>query len=92
MLSWRRLTCQSPLLIAGYVLILVTKVFLQFSLEPCPRCITSFMNEDHEAYPSRLEVDMDSNMLGSVKPYRRQVRSPFSLLSVRLLTLRLPRW
>lgn len=50
------------------------------------------MNEDHEAYPSRLEVDMDSNMLGSVKPYRRQVRSPFSLLSVRLLTLRLPRW
>lgn len=31
-------------------------------------CIT-----DHEAYPRRFEVDMDTQMLGSVKPYNRQV-------------------
>ncbi|KAF9057363.1 Sucrase/ferredoxin-like-domain-containing protein [Panaeolus papilionaceus] len=31
-------------------------------------CIT-----DHEAYPRRFDVDMDTQMLGSVKPYNRQI-------------------
>lgn len=29
----------------------------------------------HEAYPRRFDIDMDTNMLGSVKPYHRQVRT-----------------
>ncbi|PPQ74734.1 hypothetical protein CVT24_003862 [Panaeolus cyanescens] len=28
---------------------------------------------DHEAYPRRFDVDMDTQMLGSVKPYNRQI-------------------
>ncbi|KIM45829.1 hypothetical protein M413DRAFT_440875 [Hebeloma cylindrosporum] len=27
----------------------------------------------HEAYPRRFDVDMDTNMLGTVKPYHRQI-------------------
>jgi len=27
----------------------------------------------HEAYPSRFDIDMDTQMLGSVKPYHRQI-------------------
>jgi len=30
-------------------------------------------DEGHDDYPARLDVDMESFMLGSVKPYRRQV-------------------
>ncbi|KAF8559050.1 hypothetical protein OG21DRAFT_1474462 [Imleria badia] len=30
-------------------------------------------DQDHDDYSDRISVDMDSDMLGSVKPYRRQV-------------------
>ncbi|KAG2158891.1 Sucraseferredoxin-like protein [Suillus bovinus] len=30
-------------------------------------------NQDHDDFSSRLDIDMDSDMLGSVKPYHRQV-------------------
>ncbi|KAG2370036.1 Sucrase/ferredoxin-like-domain-containing protein [Suillus spraguei] len=30
-------------------------------------------DQDHDDFSSRLDIDMDSDMLGSVKPYRRQV-------------------
>ncbi|KAG1892706.1 Sucrase/ferredoxin-like-domain-containing protein [Suillus subluteus] len=30
-------------------------------------------DQDHDDFPSRMDIDMDSDMLGSVKPYRRQV-------------------
>ncbi|KAG1874668.1 Sucrase/ferredoxin-like-domain-containing protein [Suillus subalutaceus] len=30
-------------------------------------------DEDHDDFPSGLDIDMDSDMLGSVYPYRRQV-------------------
>ncbi|TFK76138.1 hypothetical protein BDN72DRAFT_786551, partial [Pluteus cervinus] len=30
-------------------------------------------DEGHEAYPRRFDIDMQTSMLGSVKPYRRQV-------------------
>ena len=29
----------------------------------------------HEEYPSKFDVDMETRMLGSVKPYRRMVRA-----------------
>ncbi|KAK7060322.1 hypothetical protein VNI00_001087 [Paramarasmius palmivorus] len=32
--------------------------------------------EGHEPYPGRFDVDMETQMLGSVKPYHRQVLSP----------------
>ena len=34
-----------------------------------------FIIPGHESYPNRFDVDMDSQMLGSIKPYRRQVCS-----------------
>ncbi|KAG0705435.1 Sucrase/ferredoxin-like-domain-containing protein [Suillus ampliporus] len=30
-------------------------------------------DQDHDDFSSKLDIDMDSDMLGSVKPYRRQV-------------------
>lgn len=30
-------------------------------------------DQDHDDFSNRLDIDMDSDMLGSVKPYRRQV-------------------
>lgn len=30
-------------------------------------------DEEHASYPDRFKVDMESQMLGSIKPYRRQV-------------------
>lgn len=30
-------------------------------------------NTDHDDYTRRISVDMDSELLGTVKPYRRQV-------------------
>lgn len=32
-----------------------------------------FPAKGHEAYPARFDVDRETQMLGSVKPYRRQV-------------------
>ena len=60
----------SQLLIVEHALILVTLVnaFLSdkgFKLSP----------SGHEVYPRRFDVDMDTQMLGSVKPYHRQVGS-----------------
>ena len=36
--------------------------------------VISLMLVGHEEYPSRFTVDMETEMLGSVKPYHRQVR------------------
>ncbi|KIJ70322.1 hypothetical protein HYDPIDRAFT_122003 [Hydnomerulius pinastri MD-312] len=35
----------------------------------------------HDDYTSKMDVDMDSDMLGSVKPYRRQARLFFVIIS-----------
>ncbi|OAX40649.1 hypothetical protein K503DRAFT_714071 [Rhizopogon vinicolor AM-OR11-026] len=43
----------------------VTTADCRSCAEPC--------DQDHDEYPSKLDIDMDSDMLGSVKPYRRQV-------------------
>lgn len=44
---------------------------------PTCRCYlitNTFLNTGHhEAYPRRFDIDMDTQMLGSVKPYHRQV-------------------
>lgn len=43
----------------------VTMADCRTCLDPC--------EEGHESYPNRFDVDKDSQMLGSIKPYRRQV-------------------
>lgn len=39
-----------------------------------PKSSTKSIPSGHEEYPKKFEVDMETYMLGSVKPYRRQVR------------------
>ncbi len=69
----RHRQCQSPTPSAGPVQILVMKVkFLFLGLAFYLICSSS----GHEGYP-KFDVDMESHMLGSVKPYRRQVITYF---------------
>ena len=35
--------------------------------------LTNFVNAGHEEFSRRFDVDMETEMRGSVKPYRRQV-------------------
>lgn len=39
----------------------------------------------HEEFPTRFDVDMETQMLGSVKPYHRQVYRSFISIIVKVL-------
>ena len=41
--------------------------------DPCRSCPNP-CDEDHAEYPARFDVDMISDLLGTFKPYGRQVR------------------
>jgi hypothetical protein len=41
--------------------------------DPCRGCADP-CDEGHDEYPARFDVDMETQLLGSVKPYARQVR------------------
>lgn len=43
------------------------------SLADCRSCSDPCDLGHHEAYPRRFDIDMDTQMLGSVKPYHRQI-------------------
>ncbi|QRV87900.1 altered inheritance of mitochondria protein 32 [Ceratobasidium sp. AG-Ba] len=43
-----------------------------YTLDPCRACADP-CDVGHEEWPNRFDVDMSSDMLGSVKPYGRQV-------------------
>ena len=60
-------------LVVGRVQIRVMKV--RASSEPSsPQIVlTNFVNAGHEEFSRRFDVDMETEMRGSVKPYRRQV-------------------
>jgi hypothetical protein len=45
--------------------------------DPCRYCADP-CEEGHDEYPPKFDVDMISEMLGSVKPYHRQVSSSSS--------------
>ncbi|KII95795.1 hypothetical protein PLICRDRAFT_64201, partial [Plicaturopsis crispa FD-325 SS-3] len=45
---------------------------LPLSTDPCRTCADP-CDEGHDEYPKRFTIDTSSDMLGSVKPYRRQV-------------------
>lgn len=62
----------SQLLIAEHASILVTSVGATLSDKRLEFDIAS----GHDVYPRRFNVDMDTQMLGSVKSYHRQVNFP----------------
>jgi hypothetical protein len=43
-----------------------------YTLDPCRSCANP-CDLGHEEWPRRFDIDLSSDMLGSVKPYGRQV-------------------
>lgn len=50
------------------------------SEDPCRACADP-CDEGHDEYPARFDVDMETQMLGSMKPYARQVRLIYAKVS-----------
>lgn len=50
-----------------------------YTLDPCRTCADP-CDLGHEEWPNRFDVDLSSDMLGSVKPYGRQVSFPAILI------------
>lgn len=53
---------------------LLQEACIPVSTDDCRACADP-CDQGHEEYSSRFDVDMETQMLGSVKPYRRQVCS-----------------
>lgn len=77
--SWRLPPFLFLLQTVGHALTLVIKVVSPSSL----RCV---FNDNgpmayigHESYPNKFDVDMKTQLLGTVKPYHRQVRTTFHI-------------
>ena len=66
----------SQLLIADHASILVTSVGTTLSDKHL--ILTPSLASGHDVYPRRFNVDMDTQMLGSVKSYHRQVSFPYA--------------
>jgi hypothetical protein len=47
-----------------------------YSSNPCKDCPDPCEDDAHELYPSRFKIDQDRQLLGTVKPYHKQVFSP----------------
>jgi hypothetical protein len=63
----------SQLLIAEHASILVTLVSATLSDKHDALDVFVTSTSGHDVYPRRFDVDMDTQMLGSVKSYHRQV-------------------